>query len=305
MADAEEPTRPDAWTRLGELTPFEVADAALELHWAVQLIASVGQTFAEPAEDDSHRSMSWHPELRAFVGVPVAGAYPLRVGLRPADLALVILDRTDAAIAELPLPGQSLDEAYEWIGLAMATYFGGAPPAVERPEYEMPEHPLRNGARFSTAYERERRVLSALYEAAADLLGEISSGDPSASEVRCWPHHFDIATVRTEERGEDGAATKTIGIGMAPSGGGCELWYWYVSPWPHPDPSAELPALTAGAWHTEGWTGAVLTGEEIVAADPAARSGLTRTFVEKAIGCSREVLATSDRDARPRRRPGG
>jgi hypothetical protein len=289
VADAEKTTRPDAWTRLGELTPSEVADAALEMHWAVQLVASVGQTFAEPADDDGHRAMSWHPTLHAFVGVPVAGAYPLRVGLRPADLALIILDRTDEVIAELPLPGQSLDEAYEWIGLAMATYFGGAPPTVEPPEYEMPEHPVQNGARFSTAYERERHVLSALYEAAADVLGDVFHDD--ASEVRCWPHHFDVATLKTEARDEDGKATKTIGVGMAPSGGGCALWYWYVSPWPHPDASAALPALTSGAWHTEGWTGAVLPGEQVVAASPDARAELVRAFVQEAIACAREVLS--------------
>lgn len=290
MADEDDSTPRDAWARLGELTPSEVADAALEMHWAVQLVASVGQTFAEPADDDSHRAMSWHRELRAFVSAPVAGAYPLRVGLRPADLALVILDRTDEAIAELPLPGQSLDEGYEWIGLAMATYFGGAPPTVERPEYEMPEHPVQNGARFSTAYEKERTVLSAVYDAAADMLTDISADDPSVSEVRCWPHHFDIATLRTEARGDDGKATKTIGVGMAPSGGGCALWYWYVSPWPHPDAGEELPALDSGHWHSDGWTGAVLTGETIVAADATERAALVRAFVRDAIASSREVL---------------
>ena len=36
--------------------------------------------------------------------------------------------------------------------------------------------------------------------------------------MRCWPHHFDIATLITLERDAAGTATKTVGVGVAPSG---------------------------------------------------------------------------------------
>ena len=280
------------WHRISERAPADVAEAALELHWAAQVIAAAGQTFAEPADDDSHRSMTWHANLRAFVGAPFAGAYPLRIALRPEDLALLILDRTDESIAVLPLAGQTLDEAHEWLGLAVATYFGGAPPVLERPEYEMPSHPVENGARFSDRRTAERSVLSALYATAAEVLGEIAGAEAAASEVRCWPHHFDIATLMTERVNDRGDAEQTIGIGMAPSGGGCELWYWYVSPWPYPE-RTDLPALGRGEWHTEGWTGAVLTGEDTVAVPADSRADEVRAFLNEAISASREILAGS------------
>jgi hypothetical protein len=76
------------------------------------------------------------------------------------------------------------------------------------------------------------------------------------SPVRCWPHHFDIAT-------QIGSADRSIGVGMSPGDGSYPQPYFYVSPSPYPDVSTLSP-LGSGSWHTQGWVGAVLTGEEIL-----------------------------------------
>jgi hypothetical protein len=293
----DEAVRSD-WDRVGRHAPEALGEASRELHQAVQLVASAGQSFAEPADDDSHRAMSWSPALRAFVGAPFAAPYPLRVALRPDDLALMILDRTEAAIGTLPLAGQSLDEAYEWLGLAVATYFGGAPPRIDRPEYDIPEHPVGRGARFrsggvgTSGPSGVRDTLAALYGSAAALLADVAARYPEAGPVRCWPHHFDIATLITVAADDTGTATRTVGVGMAPAGGGCDHWYWYVSPWPAPDREA-LPELPLGAWHTEGWTGAVLTGEEIVETPSASREEQVAAFVARAIDAARSALGVT------------
>jgi len=277
------------WTEIGGFDPADLIDASVELHWALQLLAAAGQTFAEPAPDDSHRATVWDDDLRAFVGAPFATPYPLRVALRPDDLTLLILDRTGAAVAALPLPGQSLDAAHEWLGLAAATYFGGAPPVLERPTYDMPAHPLKDGARFSTAILPELGALSALYGSAAGTIKAIVSGRTDASEVRCWPHHFDLAALLTLEPAVDGEATRTVGLGLAPAGAACASWYWYVSPRPAPDPTT-LPPLNSGAWHTEGWTGAVLEGEAVVALPPSDREAAVENFLRRGIAASVRAL---------------
>lgn len=278
------------WTTVGAAAPTELIDTTLQLHWAAQLIAAAGQTFAEPAADDSHRAMAWAPSARAFVGSPFAGAYPFRISLRPSDLTLVLVDRTGAALGSLPLAGQTLDEAHEWLAIGMATYMGGAPPVIERPEYEMPTHPVQTGAEFSTGLADQLEVLAALYETAYTELEGVSRGRADASPVLCWPHHFDIATLITVASDESGAATKTIGVGMAPMGGGYDGWYWYVTPWPYPSPDSldELPP--PGSWHTEGWTGAVLTGENLVSLEADHRAATVRRFLNDAIGAAGEAL---------------
>ena len=217
-------TTSDAWTRLAAVAPDNLANATLELHWATQFIAATGQSFAEPRGDDSHRSMTWHAARREFVGESFGGAYPFRVGLRPADLTLQLLDRTDEPLGSLPLGGKTVEEGYEWLMSGLANYLGRLP-EIGRPEFALPSHPVQDGASFSEDQQEELAALDGLYESAAALLGEIAEGHESASEVRCWPHHFDIATLVTVERGEDAEASKTIGIGMAPTGGERGGWY--------------------------------------------------------------------------------
>lgn len=59
-------------------------------------------------------------------------------------------------------------------------------------------------------------------------------------------------------------------------GGGYESWYWYVTGCPHPDVK-DLPNRAGqSVWHTEDWTGAVLTGEAILALDQASRRNAVR-----------------------------
>jgi hypothetical protein len=277
-----------SWPALASVPPGTLTEATLQLHWAVQLVAAAGRTFAEPASDDSHTSMSWSESLDAFVGVPFAGPYPFRVALRPADLTLLLLDRTGASVATLPLTGQRLEEAYEWLGVGVATYFGGPPPVLERAAYEIPEHAVGRGAPFPAGSDDALGSLAALYGSAADAIDEATDAIEGASEVRCWPHHFDIASLITLARDADGTPTRTVGVGMSPMGGGYDRWYWYVSPWPAPVP-AELPPLRLGSWHTEGWTGAVLEGEAVVALPEGERAKAVSGFLTEAIDAAFEA----------------
>ncbi|MDH3270821.1 MAG: hypothetical protein OEN56_05780 [Gemmatimonadota bacterium] len=281
----------ERWEQATALRPHALVTAVLELHWAAQFIASAGQTFAEPKADDSHRAMLWNHGLRAFVGVAFAGPYPFRLALRPDDLTLLLLDREDGILGSFALGGHTLDEGYEWLALGMATYRGGNPPVIERPEYDMPDHPVRAGARFSTEQGPALDVLSALFGSAAAVLDTRFSTRDDASIVRCWPHHFDIATLITLEEADDAEKVRTVGVGLAPMGGGYDHWYWYVTPWPYPDPD-RLPALTeGGAWHTEGWTGAVLTGDEVHSLEPGERGRRIERFLTEAVEQATDLLA--------------
>ncbi|MEM7413895.1 MAG: hypothetical protein AAF389_00275 [Gemmatimonadota bacterium] len=277
------------WDRLGAIAPHDLVSPTLELHWAAQYLASIGQTFAKPAEDDSHRAMSWDADLRAFVSAPMAGPYPFRAALRPTDTTLLLIDRTGAELGALPLAGVRRDEGYEWLATGLATYLGGAPPSIGRPDYDMPSHAVSSGAEaFSEP--TAGPSLEALYDAAADTLHQLANRRPDASDILCWPHHFDIATLLTVDDGSADGVTKTVGVGMAPMGGGYDTWYWYVTPYPYPAHERLGELSGPGRWHTEGWTGAVLQGSDVVAAPPEEREGLVRAFVDEAIESAVEAL---------------
>lgn len=279
-----------SWSGVARLPPSELGEATLQLHWAAQYVASAGQTFAEPRPDDSHRAMSWDPRLRAFIGDPFAGVYPFRTALRPEDLTLLLIDRTGGELGSLPLAGKPREEGFEWLSLGVATYLGGAPPMLARPEYDMPDHPVRERMPFSTDQSAALEVLTSIFGAAATLLEDVREEHPGASPVLCWPHHFDIATLLTLESDDTGQATRTIGVGMAPSGGGYAHWYWYVNMWPAPE-ATSLPTLGGpGAWHTDGWIGAVLTSEEILRVEADRRSDVVKAFVDAGIEAAVRAL---------------
>jgi hypothetical protein len=279
----------DPWAVVGSVDPADLVAPTLELHWAAQLVAAAGQAFAERREDDSHRAMTWDARRRRLVGMPFAGPYPFRVALRPQDLTLLMLDRTDETLGALPLSGVTTGHALEWLAAGMATYTGILPEPLSLPDYDMPAHRIGEGEPFGPAG-RELGVVGALYGAAAGLLTELASVRSIASPVTCWPHHFDIATLLTLETDGSGTATKTVGVGLAPMGGGYDTWYWYVTPWPYPDRSS-LPELGGpGAWHTEGWTGAVLTGSELVAAPDAFRDAVVRKFLDVSVEAAISAL---------------
>lgn len=278
------------------VAPGALTDSVLQLHWAAQFLAAAGQTFAEPAADDSHRAMTWDPRVRAFVSTPFSGPYPFRLALRIEDQAILLIDREGEALGTLLLAGRTRDEVYEWLSLGMATYMGSAPPLIERPEYEMPEHAVQGGGRFLPLPEAHLATLASLYGGASAILHDFVDDRSDASVIRCWPHHFDIATLVTIDEGTDEEDARTVGIGLAPSGGGYDEWYWYVTPRPYPE-EAVLPDLTeGGVWHTGDWTGAVMSAAEVVALDTTERTRAVMAFIGAAFPAAKEALRKSALD---------
>jgi hypothetical protein len=107
----------------------------------------------------------------------------------------------------------------------------------------------------------------------------------SASPLRCWPHHFDLATLTTLTARDPAGY---IGVGISPGDDYYDEPYLYVSVYPKPDP-ATLPALPApGHWHLRDFTGAVATAGRIVAAkDPQAA---TDDFLRAAVDGALKIL---------------
>jgi hypothetical protein len=109
--------------------------------------------------------------------------------------------------------------------------------------------------------------------------------------VRCWPHHFDIATLIEFAPPQGGDSGRSIGVGLSPGDSSYPEPYFYVTPWPYPN-DPPLPDLAArGEWHTEGWLGAVLTAPSVIAAGSAeAQAQCVDEFVESALKACRELV---------------
>jgi hypothetical protein len=244
-------------------------EGRLEAHFAAQIASAVGNTLGSRKDDFSHTSLRWIA-TGMLAGEPIAGR---RAALDVARLRLSVLqDR--AILAEQALAGLTMDAATRWLGSIFEA-------GLERPEHDLPDHPLARGAAF--AAHEDAPLLAAWFGDAAESLEEVTSGLDGASPIRCWPHHFDLASLVAL----DGERTTTIGVGLSPGDSSDPAPYYYVTPWPYPTASA-LPVLRVGRWHTSGWTGAVLGADEITRSSD--QRALVRRFLDEAIERCRSIL---------------
>jgi hypothetical protein len=267
------------WEELGAVAPRALVEPRLELHWAAQVAAAAGTSMLEPRVDASHTNLGWDERVGALVTHPLG---KLRAALRPADLALLLVDDAGNSEAELGLGGVTLDDAMAWLAGQLRAKLGRGE-ALLRPEHDMPSHRIADGAPFSATL-AGLAELARWFVNADRALSELADAHPGASPVRCWPHHFDIATLITVEASDDPERARTVGVGMTPGDGAYAQPYWYVTPWPYPaDLRADFGALAGGGrWHRDGWLGAVLVG--------SARETDVRGFLASAIALCRAIV---------------
>lgn len=274
---------PQSWPTVGAVDPSRLTEARLEAHHAIQIVVSLGISFLVHQEDDSHTNLEWLDAAKALAGRLVPAPRPFRGALRLRDLTLLMLDEQGRRQSEFSLPGRTIDSAYAWLKGEAAK--AGLDPAILRSEkhYTIPAHPVASGTPFAVAEPKEFHELENYYAGADLLLNSLARITPSASQVRCWPHHFDLATLIA--LGQD----RTIGVGLSPGDDSYREPYYYVSPSPYP--TATLPSLQLGEWHRNGWVGAVLTGSRLRGfSDPPGQGEEAGSFLSEAVAKCRELL---------------
>ncbi|TFG62851.1 MAG: hypothetical protein E4H28_07165 [Gemmatimonadales bacterium] len=255
-------------------------DTRIQLHWAVQLLARFGDAHVEARPDYSHSALTWNPESRRFRTQPDPSGRRLKIDL--AGLVYRMSGPGDAS-TEFSLRGHTLDEAFAWLAS-----LPGEQARLELGEPDIPPHPVSTGAAFDPDPEDAAKLATRFHDAHLALT-ELRAARPTASPVRCWPHHFDIAVLIMLDAPDiepDPETARSVGVGMTPGDTTYVEPYWYVTPWPYPaDPDVSaLPALPSGAgWHTEGWIGAVLGGE---AAVQAGADGVARYLKSAVDACA-------------------
>lgn len=233
---------------------LRVSSARHEAHHAAQLVAAAGVTHLEP--DPHFHSSSTRFGGGRLWGAELAGG--VRVSLEISTLTLAVVG---SATRHLALGGVTPTEAASWLR-SMLSAAGLPDAALVFPEWEMPVGATLERGAF-VADPSPLGVLATWFEAGATTLEQLVEVEPRASEVRCWPHHFDLATLITlEAHPTDPEQARTVGVGLSPGDGGISEPYLYVTPWPYPE-EWSTPALPAGRWNTAGWYGAVLEAAEV------------------------------------------
>ncbi|HJL20174.1 MAG TPA: hypothetical protein RMH99_31195 [Sandaracinaceae bacterium LLY-WYZ-13_1] len=276
------------WRRLDPSRAEHLGEARLELHWAAQIASAAGTTWRDAADDFSHTALRWAPSHDALLGEPVGHA--LRAGLRPHDLSLLVVGPGDAVLESRPLAGRTLAQGLRWLSDALSRHSGGALDGpLTRPAHDLPAHPVGDGARFTGGVDGGSTALGDWLADAHALLTPLARTLDHASPVRCWPHHFDIATLVS--LGGD----RSVGLGLSVGDDETPAPYFYATPWPPPrDATTALPGLPAGgAWHTDGWFGAQLVGSALPAEASPQRSQ-AEIFLDAAFAACQTLLPSRE-----------
>ena len=272
---------PRSWDPLGSVPPDKLVRDRLILHHAAQILASFAQGHVEARPDDGHRSMIWLDDERAFrTEATKDGLYAV---LRVPHL-LLELRQGDAAVDVLGLSGRSVADGRRWLAAAVGDVRGvGDSQELHPPEYELPHPPDGPDAPLD-ANPSVLEELARWYHDAFLVLDPLAANVPEASPIRCWPHHFDLATLMTFPAGAPDGGARHVGVGLSPGDEAYAHPYVYVNGWPAPSPE-DLPELAEpGRWHTTGWVGAVLEAQEVTQhSDATAQTKTMSDYADRAV----------------------
>ncbi|MCP4384829.1 MAG: hypothetical protein GY798_26020 [Hyphomicrobiales bacterium] len=260
-------------TALRDCPPGTLIDARNMAHKAVQPVTRAARVNIPAEPDESHTNLAWDSARAAFLSNPIAtGDGPIAVGLALSNLSLLVV-RGDQTVAERPLSGISVGDAGDWLDSQLVGLGLGKASPVSHP-YDLPPGAAEIATYATDGIEEELASLTSWFALSDSVLRDFASDNadirPGPSPIRCWAHHFDIATYVSLEAG-DFESARAIGVGLSPGDESYAEPYFYVNPWPRLDPR-DLPVLSGlGHWHTEGFVGAILTGSELLATADAKR----------------------------------
>jgi hypothetical protein len=225
-----------------------------ETHAAVQLIAMVPRHLLSPDSTDSSASLIWDDKL-GMLTTQIVGGH--KVAFEFATQEIHIYKGLDI-ISTLATIGNTYDQVFDDLKNALNSRGLEGGKLKKKLPYELPESVVKLGNPFVKQDSEALATLTDLFSLTATSLQQVFGSITSASEIRCWPHHYDLATLVTIVENEDLEKTKSIGFGFSPGDGGFDEPYFYLTPWPYP-PTEKLFELRKPAfWNTEGWTGGVL-----------------------------------------------
>jgi len=281
------------WRLLGRAEPDRLVDARLQLHWAAQVVASVGYTFVDEMPAWAHLSLSL--EDGRLVSQPASVDPSFRAGLDPATLEIVLFDAEGEIVESATANNRTLEEAYNWLTGAISRYTG-EPVTLTRPDHDLPSHPIASArARFALRPGKHFHELSSWYHNAKMVIESVVSEFEHASPIRVWPHHFDIASLVTLDPDQHLDEARSIGVGLSPGDASSDQPYFYVTPWPYPQPD-DVPDLpSGGTWHTVGWLGATLRADRVIDNNTTnAQQHAVEAFLRGAVTACHDMLTGND-----------
>lgn len=263
------------------------------LHHTAQFLAMASNSYLPKQPDDSQNNFKWNSETNCFEGRWVDNP-TLRILLDVQNFELVV----DKFIVReiIPLDGWTTEQVLS--NLIIELKMAGLDPTVLKPinqytiEYNSPGtgNPLRKPT-------WENLAEWAHYLSNAQLvLEEIKTQFEWASEVRVWPHHFDMGLYIPISKDAQGRDLQSIGLGLAMPDVYSTEPYFYIN---HRSKKTiiypeHLPAVRSGYWNMKDWKGLILPASAILLKDLENQENFVRTFLEKGMATTLSLMAKKE-----------
>lgn len=253
----------DNWKTLEFPDKDELIKARHQFHQAIQNVGCVGRSFLPASSGDVNANLDWDAKLQRLASRWITGELVFRSSFSLSEFSVYLVDELFHTISYFPLQGKKqidvmiwLEEQIDMLGLDSSQL------SLKLP-YEIPEYPTAKREAFQVDSEVAGKEFEALFHNTNLVLKKVVDRIEGASEIKCWPHHFDIASLITLADTGDPETSKSINLGMSPGDSSYDEPYFYISPWPYP--VEELPDISAtgGFWHEHNWVGAVLRVSDI------------------------------------------
>lgn len=239
-----------------------LTDVRNACHAAVQWASLAARANLDAAPDDSHSNLGWDCAAGALMSHGLDPESRFQLGFSFTNAALIW--RVDGTVGDsLPMVATAQSTAQAWVDAHLASA-ALAPAGAATLPYELSPPDYAALAKTNAVlalgdwFDAAHRALTHLAETAA-------STALRTAPVRCWPHHFDIATLATLSEGDPETA-RSIGTGLSPGDDSYYEPYFYCAPWPVPSALPDAPA--PWHWHTDGFTSLVCPVSRLAAATP-------------------------------------
>ncbi|WP_109433846.1 hypothetical protein [Aquimarina sp. AU119] len=223
-----------------------------QMHLAAQYLAAAGISFLEKKDDDSHTNLGFSAEEGSMFTHPLnSEGDSLSLSYQNFSLDW----NSNISKTSLKLDGTTHDEIVQWI-TQKAVEANIKQPFKYDLHYELPYPTITNDFTFKLTNVSRLRELTGFRVLAQLTLETFLENQQLQSDIRIWPHHFDIGAFASL-KDKTGFA---IGIGLAIPDTMIDDYYFYISAYKGHDGvnTLGLKTLTHGEWRNDGFKGAIL-----------------------------------------------
>ena len=278
------------WVRAEDVAPKDLAQARIQLHYALQLVADAGRKLGFDGDTE------WIPAAQGLGTEIARGKGPFRVALGVADFALHVTDRDGAPTASFPLDGRTYAEGVAWLRSALDAVGADGAKVTGKTPYDLPSHKVGDGAAFAPPGAAVWRKLAAYYANAWRVLTYLSETTPDCSAPRCASETIAFESHLSPIEDVE------LALGFRPGDDLRDEPFHYVAILPRPkigeDEIDELDELEGGGeWVDDDWFGAVQTGSAYTIYDSESVQAASATsFFDSALEQSKRLIGLAEDD---------